>query len=395
MFRTDHSSRIEARTIVLLFWLCGIALAQEPQIHVVSSAPPSGALGTITSGGVFRAAIDGKELVYLDLSVGSIRSYDYQTGKLSKKEVYLVRTDGSRVGNLGPAGAMAVQGNVVAVAGAMKPMAVFSLQTGRQVASSNMLVRDIMSFGHDWLAAAQYLPIMPSTKRAAGLPRLLVLNGDDLSVKKEALFIGEGKEKTARGLRVSATGSHIFAGELANYRIYRLSNGLKLRTTFEDPEFFRENVISEEEANEIANELLERGKQQLSQAGTDLVQPSGQVTSQPITTSVNHEPTLLDITWDKYIQRLVILVAEDNEGKQCLVDLLDPVSGQRNRFHVLASSKKFSCFRVSVTPNSIWLMDLKAKNEPIQVVSHEDLIGLIYDTEAEPFPNIQEHGNVK
>lgn len=229
-----------------------------------------------------------------------------------------------------------------------------------------------------WLVALAQLA--PSFKLSGGADPLLdpeerarlVAIDQDLDLMAGALALEEdvpSRLAAARALKLAFDGSNVWAAELANYRLFRLSEGLELEETVEEPELFEEEgeeKLSEREGEgadtpEEGTELPPTMARFADERPTDLT-TGEKVVVEP--TVFRYRPVIRDVAWDPVAGRLVLLLAAGGAEPGPALDLLDPTTHEicRVRLGFHNGRQPRVLVQLAVTESFIWLRNLNGQS---------------------------------
>lgn len=324
-----------SRSFLLGLWLLGstwTASAQEIPVVQLEVAPDE--LGQAHSeGALVLAASDNGKLIYLfDAEKATLAAYR-ESGKIWNDPVRLLDDQGNAFQPR--AAALALAKSQVAIAG-FDMLGLFETDGERRSLTRTLpLASDVAAVpGRGWLVA---LPSLAHGIRLGGgemrdfggdeRPRLVLLD-DDLDTFRTGLPAEAGSRESAlaaaRSLRLTSNGERIFAAEIANYRIYELDTGLRVRAIHEDSDlFFEEGQPDAPNQAEIPEDVARH----LDAMPADLDKPASDREGRSYT-AFNYTTVIRDIAWDEVSDRLLILLAAHGAQARPAVDLLDPATGQ-------------------------------------------------------------------
>jgi hypothetical protein len=169
-------------------------------------------------------------------------------------------------------------------------------------------------------------------------PRLISLNSHRLEVSDSGLLANKDgrsiSQAAGRSLSVVAGGRHVYAVELANYKIYELDGRLKLRSTLSDPHRQLDKglpgLVSEKEKAENEAKIRAEGKVLLDRSGRDVASPS---TAPARTEAVSFDYTTVvqAAGFDLHTGRLILLLDQGIAAPGYALDLVDPATGEVSR----------------------------------------------------------------
>ncbi len=214
-----------------------------------------------------------------------------------------------------------------------------------------------------------------------GLPPRLIELGTKLKLGRRGFPIEEedrtisGSRALGRTLSLAWSGDRLYAAELANYTVYEFGSDLKLRATFRDPELALENDGDSSTSEEIRFE--KKVQRTLDHAPSEATKPDGEEGEEPKVVAVfNHQQVIRDIAWHAATNRLAILVKRGVLETGPVLDLLDPQTGEVERFHLRmpdGSEGKQPVSQLAVGKSYLWLRAHSGSQETWRV-GHAELI---------------------
>jgi len=368
--------------LAVTLWLCLVLVASSPGVGdtppgPVPLEPAPGALGEATyDGPVVLAAEPGESMLYLlESERGRVHRFR-ENGHAWGKSVDLRDERGQLLRSRLPA--LAVQKGRLLVTG-VHTTALYKVN-GDRLSLSRALpfaVDAVGLGGRGWLVALAQLT--PGFRPSGGTEPLLdpeerarvVAIDQDLDLMASALELEEetpSRLAAARTLKLAFDGSSVWAVELANYRLFRLSEGLELEETVEEPELFLEEAdrkLSEEqgedaETPEEGSELPPAMARFTEKRPTDLA--TGEKTEvEP--TVFRYRPVVRDVAWDPVAGKLVLLLAAGAAEPGPALDVLDPTTQDicRLRLGFPSGHEPRAMVQLAVTEGFIWVRNLNGQ----------------------------------
>jgi len=381
------------RLVVATLWLCLVLAAPSPGVAGTSPEPvliepAPDALGEATyQGVVIVAAEPGDSTLYL-LEAESGRVHQFrEDGHAWGKPIELRDERGQLLKPRLPA--MAVQRGRLLVTG-VQTTALYKVN-GDRLALSRALpfALDAVGLGpRGWLVTLAQLT--PNFKLSGGADPLLdpeerarvVAIDQDLDLMASALELEDEVPSglaAARALKLAFDGSKVWAAELANYRLFRLSEGLELEETLEEPELFLEETeetpdaraseATAEDADEPEDGTTPEVEAELPPAMARFAEerPMDLATGKKTEvepTIFRYRPVIRDVAWDPVAGKLVLLLAAGGAESGPALDLLDPTTHEicRVRLDFPTGHKPGAMVQMAVTESFLWLRNLNGQS---------------------------------
>jgi hypothetical protein len=223
-----------------------------------------------------------------------------------------------------------------------------------------------------------------------GLPPRLIELGTKLKLGRTGLPMKEadraisGSRALGRNLSVAWSGDHLYAAELANYTVYELGSSLQLRATFRDPEL----ALESDGGARQASRLERNARHTLDHLPGDAAKPDGTPAKKPRTSAASNQQNVIrDIAWHSASNRLAILIQRDVLDTGPVLDLLDPQTGEVERFYLkvpdgLEGQQPIS--QIAVGDSYVWLRAHSGSQQTWRV-SH----ALLVDGERLKIPEVE------
>lgn len=211
-----------------------------------------------------------------------------------------------------------------------------------------------------------------------GLPPRIIELGTKLKLGRTGFQIEEedrtisGSRAVGRTLSLTWSGDRLYAAELANYTVYEFGRDLKLRATYRDPKLLLENDGEGSENRSIEKAVLHA----MEHAPGNAARPEGRKPVGRVISAFNDKQVIRDVAWHAPSNRLAILVQRDVLETGPVLDLLDPQTGEIERFHLKVpdgeeGQKPIS--QLAVGESYVWLR-ARSGSQATWRVSHADLI---------------------
>ncbi len=190
-------------------------------------------------------------------------------------------------------------------------------------------------------------------------PRLVEFHGK-LKTGRIGLPVDESETITksqavGRSLHLAWAKDRLYAAELARYRVYELGADLELRATYRDPELEREESEAEQEG--ALASLESRGREVMDRQSYDATR-GDRPAATPKAVAFSYKPVIRDIAWIPSLGKLVILLQRGLVASLPVLDLLDPATGQIERFILSFPSGKAGkqpLTQIAVGKHYLWL----------------------------------------
>jgi len=189
------------------------------------------------------------------------------------------------------------------------------------------------------------------------IPRVIVLDRN-LEVTEKGMIVEDsllsGSAAVGQTLRLAWSGQHLYAAELASYRIYQLDRDLETQTIFNDPEL----AFKEQEHIEATPEEDEAMAEAQQDLGADASRPKkAGPKAKGKRLTARYTPVIRDITWDDSGKRLLILIDAAALAERPAVDLLDPSTGESRRVELRLpkGAKPVTLTQIATTRRFVWL----------------------------------------
>lgn len=361
----------------LSFWVPSTLTAQEAAGRL-ERAP--GDLGAARFEGSVSLAAAGAALFLYETENGTLRRFQ-EDGDPWGKAVSLLSERGTPFRVRAPR--LAIGRGRLLVAG-LTEVGVFKLN-GDRVALSRSLALTLAAsdFGpRGWLLA---LAQVGSNVRFSGSPALspdkmearsrLVAVDHDLEVMATGLPLDGDVPSSlaaARALRLAFDGENVWAAELANYRVYRLTEGLNLEETLEDPGLFLEEGSGEErQPSETADSALPPAMARYIEGQSEDLVTGEKPRLQP--NIYRYKSVIRDIEWDPVDGRLVLLLAAGGAAPGPAVDLLEPATGEVRRLELElpADVAGQEVAQLAITEGYLWVRNLDGGSPTLRLPRSE------------------------
>ncbi len=189
------------------------------------------------------------------------------------------------------------------------------------------------------------------------IPRVIVLDRN-LEVSEKGLIVEDpllsGSAAVGQTLRLAWSGQHLYAAELASYRIYQLDRDLETQTIFNDPALaFKEQEHIEATPEE--DDAMAAAQQDFGADASRPPQAGPRAKGKRLT--ARYTPVIRDITWDDSGERLLILIDAAALAEWPAVDLLDPSTGESRRLELRLpkGAKPVTLTQIATTQRFVWL----------------------------------------
>jgi hypothetical protein len=296
-------------------------------------------LGDLHSEGMrlIQAVPPGGELAVLDVHNGKLQRFG-ETGYERGDPVFLRTAAGGAIDQVI---AFAVRGGQVVLA---TPFATLLYkQDGSFLAEKPLILPgDVISLkGGTWAMSLGGTPFLGDKgffgrEEFPGLPPRIIELASKLELGRTGFEIEEedrtisGSRAVGRTLSLAWSGDRLYAAELANYTVYEFGRDLKLRATYRDPELQLENDGESQASHRREAEALRA----IAKVPGDAAKPGGQKPAGQVFSAFNDQRVIRDIAWHEPSNRLAILVERDKLDAAPVLDLLDPQTGEVERFYL-------------------------------------------------------------
>jgi len=338
-------------------------------------------IGALRSEGLvlIQALPTGGEVALLDIRSGKLHRFG-ETGHERGDPVLLRTASGGAIDHVVN---FAISGSQVALAAPFTTL--LYKQDGQFVAEKELVIPgDITSTkGGAWAVSLGGTPFLEGKgflgrEEFPGLPPQIIELGTKLKLGRTGFQIEEedrtisGSRAVGRTLRLAWSGDRLYAAELANYTVYEFGRDLKLRATYRDPELELENDGEGAKNRSREKEALRA----IVNVAGDAAKQEGQKPAGRVFSAFNDQQVIQDIAWHAPSNRLAILVKRDVLETGPVLDLLDPQTGDVERFHLKVPDGEEGQQPISqlvVGESFLWLR-ARAGNQATWRVSHADLI---------------------
>ena len=346
-------------------------VAEEAQLPSAALEPAPGTLGEARfDGPVALGAEPGDSAIYL-FDTSEARLFEFrESGDSWGKPVQLLDERGLPLKVRAPA--LAVNRGRLLISG-LTVTGVYKLNGDRVSLSRGLpFAVDAAGLGaRGWLVALAQ--VAPNVRLAGAEPSLLeektrdrlIAVDHDLDLMASSLGLDDEVPShlaAARALELAFDGENVWAAELANYRLFRLSEGLSLEETFEEPELLlEEGADIDEEPRAEGEDLPSEVTRLVEESPTDLT-TGKKPEMRP--TMYRYKPVIRDLAWDPVSRQLVILLAAGGAESAPALDLMDPVTGETRRIkiEVLGTEGPPVLAQLAVTEKYLWVRNLNGKS---------------------------------
>ncbi len=306
-------------------------LAGEEVTLKLEAAP--GELGQARAAGMLLLQASGHEVQLLDARAATLRRYA-ENGKERGTAITLRGEGGTK-----PTGSLSFATSGDRILLRSPTQLTLTDDDGGFLAQEHLLFAGdlVAKKGSSWLVSLASGPrgglFAGHDRFGSPAPQLVEFHGK-LKTGRVGLPVGEDEtisenQAVARSLHLAWAKDRLYAAELARYRIYELGSDLELRATYRDPELEREENDAEVEG--LVASLESEGRKRMDRQSSDATRGAAPA-AKPTAVAFSYKPVIRDIAWVESSGKLIVLLQRGTVTSRPVLDLLDPASGEIERF---------------------------------------------------------------